>query len=322
MEWAGYKAAGNDFVSHLPVALDGSCNGIQHLTTLMRDEKGAVSVNLVANGKPHDIYNEVAQVVKAKIDDDMWPGRVDRALMKRNVMTLPYGVKRYGMREQLLAHLEKERMRAPYFDRAEHDEWHACHYLSGVVDKSIRHIVGKACECMDWLVSVARVAAKNDLPVQWTAPSGLLVQQRYLHALTERVAPHIGEFRMRSHISLPINKIDARKQANGISPNFIHSLDAAHLVATVNLARENDTHTVDSFAMVHDSFGCHAGDTEAMMSALRVSFVEMYSEDLLTVFRDEILEQLPEELWGEVPAVPKLGEMDLSAVRESDFFFS
>lgn len=35
-----------EYVSHLPIHQDGSCNGLQHYAALGRDEIGAKSVNL------------------------------------------------------------------------------------------------------------------------------------------------------------------------------------------------------------------------------------------------------------------------------------
>jgi DNA-directed RNA polymerase len=36
-----------EFVSHLPVPLDGSCNGLQHLAAMGRDVVGAQATNIV-----------------------------------------------------------------------------------------------------------------------------------------------------------------------------------------------------------------------------------------------------------------------------------
>src|SRR5262249_28255918 len=46
-EWADYQDKGLEFVSHLPVAMDGSCNGLQHFSALLRDEKTGREVNLI-----------------------------------------------------------------------------------------------------------------------------------------------------------------------------------------------------------------------------------------------------------------------------------
>lgn len=103
----------------IPVQLDGTCNGLQHLSALMRDEVGAREVNLTKGGdKPADIYG----VVAGKVNDylsaftvglppmyipetpEAWMVRlfqdaqhggagvvIDRSLCKQPVMVLPYG---------------------------------------------------------------------------------------------------------------------------------------------------------------------------------------------------------------------------------------
>jgi DNA-directed RNA polymerase len=49
-----------DFVSHLPIHQDGSCNGFQHYAALGRDQQGAMEVNLLPIDLPADIYSNVA----------------------------------------------------------------------------------------------------------------------------------------------------------------------------------------------------------------------------------------------------------------------
>src|SRR5690606_23726499 len=71
-EWKKYGAA---FQSHIPVGMDGSCNGLQNFSAMLRDEKGGVSTNIVPGPAPRDIYQDVAdrtmERVKAAPDDDM-----------------------------------------------------------------------------------------------------------------------------------------------------------------------------------------------------------------------------------------------------------
>ncbi|WP_315923342.1 DNA-directed RNA polymerase [Mesorhizobium sp. SP-1A] len=67
-EWArlyeeGYQA----FVSHLPIALDGSCNGLQHFSATLLDSVGGAAVNLIPAEKPQDIYQVVADRVNAQL---------------------------------------------------------------------------------------------------------------------------------------------------------------------------------------------------------------------------------------------------------------
>jgi len=55
-EWAGYLKDGLGYVSSLPVTVDGSCNGIQHFSAMLRDRAGGAAVNLVPGEKPADLY--------------------------------------------------------------------------------------------------------------------------------------------------------------------------------------------------------------------------------------------------------------------------
>nr|CDQ33423.1 T3/T7-like RNA polymerase [Virgibacillus halodenitrificans] len=72
-EWSAlleHTAAGNEsgtFQSSLPVAMDGSCSGIQHYSAMLRDKRGGAAVNLTPGEAPSDIYGEVAKVVQAKL---------------------------------------------------------------------------------------------------------------------------------------------------------------------------------------------------------------------------------------------------------------
>jgi DNA-directed RNA polymerase len=64
-EFAGYMVQGEDYVSHLPIAMDGSCSGLQHYSAMLRDPVGGREVNLVPGDKPGDIYTQVAKRAQA-----------------------------------------------------------------------------------------------------------------------------------------------------------------------------------------------------------------------------------------------------------------
>ncbi len=59
-----------NFVSHLALHQDGSCNGLQHYAALGRDILGATSVNVVPSDRPQDIYGEIANIVERKRAED------------------------------------------------------------------------------------------------------------------------------------------------------------------------------------------------------------------------------------------------------------
>jgi hypothetical protein len=63
------------------------------------------------------------------------------------------------------------------------------------------------------------------------------------------------------------------KQKKGILPNFVHSMDAAHLVATARLAKSKG---ITALSAVHDAFATHAADLETLQQCIRDGFLEVY----------------------------------------------
>lgn len=77
-EWLGFTISGEDYVSHLPVAMDGSCNGLQNFSTMLRDEireetshsKILLAKHSVTDMKDlNDRINEVIDAIK-EFDND------------------------------------------------------------------------------------------------------------------------------------------------------------------------------------------------------------------------------------------------------------
>ena len=64
------KKSHADYVCHLPIHQDGSCNGLQHYAALGRDVLGAASVNLIPADTPQDVYSEIATIVERKRSED------------------------------------------------------------------------------------------------------------------------------------------------------------------------------------------------------------------------------------------------------------
>jgi DNA-directed RNA polymerase len=329
-EWAGFRREGNGYRSRLPVALDGSCNGLQNFSMALRDSVGGAAVNLLPSDKPQDIYQRVADVVMGKLRLDasengsvmaqQWleSGLVGRKLCKKPVMTLPYGAKEYGMRGgvvDFLADARDEGQVLPW----ENDFFPAATYICRHIWQSIGEVVIAARSAMDFLQETAKVAARESLPIHWITPAGFPVLQEYREMIGKIVKTQIGGEIMKLTVARDGDKLDRRKQSAGISPNFVHSLDSAHMMTTVNLCAGNG---MEDFAMVHDSFGTHAANTAALGVCLRHAFVEQYRGDVLGDFRARIADQLSPENLADLPEVPPMGDLDIEKVLESDFFFA
>lgn len=107
----------------LACQIDGTCNGLQHLSALFRDETAAPFVNLsesTVNERPRDIYAEVARLAVDALERKVgveWASRllvgiaVNRKLAKKPVMVLPYGGTRGTIEDAVLEAMLEQ---APY----------------------------------------------------------------------------------------------------------------------------------------------------------------------------------------------------------------
>ncbi len=325
-EWARHKREGLDFVTRLPVALDGSCNGLQHFSAMLRDPVGGAAVNLIPSLKPSDIYQTVCDKLIEKLKDDgsleaqRWlTFGITRKTTKRPVMVVPYGGTRHSGRayvwEHVMERIDRDKNCNLWGDQKAIKA--ACNFLAGLLWDAIRETVVAARDAMDWLQKVSQVVSKEDKPLNWTAPSGFKVQQAYPNTESRLIKTTIAGQAVKLNLQVELITLDKRRQSRGISPNFVHSLDAAALVYTVNSAEECG---IDSFAMIHDSYGTLAPDTDTLRECLRQSFCQMYQFDVLQSFADEIQKGLPEGV--KLPPLPKKGTLDINQVLKSDFFFA
>lgn len=322
-EYTGYMLEGPDYVSHLPIAMDGSCSGIQHFSAMLRDQRGAEAVNLVPNSTPADIYTEVLNVVNQKLGESseplakVWLGKVDRKIVKRPCMTFAYSVTSAGIKQQIIDEIRK-RQEGDYLPGTAN--WAAAHFLAPIVEDAIREVVDRAAEAMDWLKGVAKHISKEDLPTGWTTPLGFRVLQPYVKSKGKRIKVLYNGEPMFLTLTFEGDKIDGAKQQSAVAPNYVHSLDATHLMMTVNRLYTNGFR---SFAVIHDSFGVHACDTDELHYALRDEFVRLYSDhEVLVEFYQESLLRLPGDKWPDVESPPEAGEYNIEEVRDADFFFA
>jgi DNA-directed RNA polymerase len=79
---------------------------------------------------------------------------------------------------------------------------------------------------------------------------------------------------------------------------------------------------IHHFAMIHDSYGVHATNVELLSKSLRKVFVEMFEDDLLEKFKEEISQVLSKRNQRKIPPLPKKGKLNLHEVLESEYFFA
>lgn len=319
-EWKGYLDEGDKWISHMPVLMDGTCNGLQHYSALGRDLHGGEATNLIASEAPKDIYKEVLDVVKRMVDKDAedghqeaiaWKGHLDRDIVKRGVMTTPYGVEQYGMWKQIDDILSKKGKEHPELNLTDFKS----SYLGEKLKEAIDHVVTAAPVYMKWLRQVADTLSKNNNPIIWKTPTGFVAYQGHLRTKKREIKTALQSLIVHEHD--PALGIDVKKQRQGLPANFIHSLDATHLMLTVEAAK--DEFDISSFAMIHDSYGVHACHWQNFAPLIRRTFADVYNRDILGEFADGLRTQIPNL---ELPPLPPAGDLKISDVLASPYFFS
>ncbi|KAI1470700.1 DNA/RNA polymerase [Daldinia caldariorum] len=111
--------------------------------------------------------------------------------------------------------------------------------------------------------------------VIWTTPLRMPIVQPYRKVGTRNIATSLQDLNLQvPDSSDPVNR---RKQLQAFPPNFIHSLDASHMLLSALQCDELGL----SFAAVHDSFWTHASDVDVMNTVLRDCFIRIHSEDVI-----------------------------------------
>lgn len=332
----------------IPIAFDGTCSGLQHYSAALRDELGGAAVNLRPAEKPQDIYalvaDKVNEYLKADAEhgdgDEYRPSKredgatylhygtkslarqwlaygVDRKVTKRCVMTLVYGSKQYGFKEHIISDTINPAISDGKGDMFTATRQALGNYLAKLIWKGVSQVVVKAVDGMKWLQEIAGTVANTGVPVTWTTPMGLPVQQTYLELKMRVFKMRFLSTEKRWYTPETTGNISARKQAQGIAPNFVHSLDAAHLQWTVNECVKQGIH---HFSMIHDSYATSPALADKLYHIVRQTFVEMYEQnDVLANFRADVLSSLIGI--HDLPEPPEKGNLDIRQVLDSPYVF-
>lgn len=350
------------YESALPVHQDGTCNGLQHYAALGGDARGARQVNLDNADRPSDVYTYVANMVEKRMQEELernpnnervrlLMGKVSRKVVKQTVMTTVYGVTFIGAREQIDKQL-RDRGDIPT------DECYlAAVYLATQVLQCIGDLFKGANDIMTWLTTSARIIAKS-VPgdrvleamepdrksrsnsnkdtgrvqttrwrkeqmtsVVWTTPLGLPIVQPYRKIKRRQIVASVQSV----YISDPNTPaaVNSQKQATAFPPNFIHSLDATHMLLTALECRTQDL----TFASVHDSYWTHASTIDQMSTIIRDTFIALHSSDVLGRLSNEFHERyagykVPVASLNSFPMLKQLGlantRTDLTSSRTTN----
>ena len=316
--------------SQMPVNLDGSCNGVQHWAAITRDEAVAERVNLMDTPVPQDLYQFVADGCTALCHDepnpwrvrflDHWVDGISRKVCKRSVMCDPYGisdhsVKTYVRQEGHLDWVPKEEQSAATAEMGKL----ICE-AKEVQMRFINH--GKKFVSMltDYYTREKRE------PFWWRSPNGFEVINWYPTTENIRIDTAVWDKRFEkktcytSKWRVETDDASPSKGAQAMPPNWIHSIDAAHMSFTVNGMVGNG---IIQLSFIHDSFGCPAEDVPIMREIIKEQFHAIHLQDQLRGLLDHAEAALGYGVDDQHKLFEhyQLGGYDIGRVLDSEYVF-
>lgn len=306
------------YVCHVPVAMDATCSGLQHLSALTRDKVGAWFTNLEDNESPkkEDIYMQVADTALTLYDDyikdavvkDFWESNpVTRSMAKKPVMTYVYGSTLLTTIDNLVLDLSNAGCEAI---RTEDGRVaFSLNALATPIAKALRAAVvatvPKSEEIMKYLQMLVR--KHRTTTMKWFTPVGVPVVNWVEGEIIKKV--NIRSMGINNvYMKYRNGEYNVRAAANGIVPNFVHSMDSAHLCLTLNAADA-------SILPIHDSFATHPSSVDELHYALRSTFIKMYKQyslEELLIINNIDTDEFP---------IPCQGQFDLTKVESAPFMF-
>ena len=300
-----FLAAANEYISlimghtdmtHLPVAVDATCSGLQILAGLAKDASTARMVNVIGSEKPQDAYATIASRSMEAIPDRLKP-HWDRKVTKRCVMTIPYNAKPFSNRSYI---------RDAFKDKGVDVDREELTLCVSAVRVAMEQVVPGAMRVMKWIeTEIARAIRAGADEIKWTTPSGFNVKQRLMKTKSTVIRTQLMG-RCEVHVSGAETGVDLKHHKNATAPNLIHSLDASLLhMAVMNFNAP--------IALIHDSVLCRATDMCKLSTLVRKTYMTLFAEhEPLTDFALAI---------GAEENPPIIGDLKPEAVIDSQYFF-
>jgi DNA-directed RNA polymerase len=302
-----------------PVTVDCTSSGLQVLALLTRDSDLATRTNLTNCPRLYDVYTEALVEFMGRMQSQpenhvarLWLQLVpDRSLTKPCVMTIPYGGTRYSTQRAADEWLRSKMSKFGELKESK-DLWPMASLFTSEIRKVAAKLLPKAVECMEWMTKVAKASASNKNSLSWVSQSGFVVIQPYMKSKSITVKTSLaGSCRFFMLREDSEKFVDVEKQYKSVAPNFIHSLDAS----VVHLAFSNVNFPA---VAIHDCYGAHANNIEALIKNVKEAFVKVFSSNNLQLFQTAISNSNKEI---STASTFVLGSFDPCLIRDAAYTF-
>ena len=329
-----------EYITYLPIPIDGSNNGWQHLCAMSKDKEAGELVGIVPQDIQKDFYVQCAKDLIKRVPEwfeerQMPMKHIRKGIAKRGSMTRAYsaGAQKIAENMYLDCHVEG------YLDKYNITE-EDCELLAKHLIKAIDSVCAGPLQTMKFLQKIAEAEIASEYSknikqksIRWTTPSGFPViyeafvenefkEKAIISCSQRKVKPILTKedgskeetdtIRIQHVGKEPTDKPKIRSFMSGISPNFVHSMDAAHMAKVI--AKWDD-----NFGAVHDSFSVHACDVDELLHFIKEEFITMYSYSNFFEVIERMIVTNPDNFNYQQP---KLGSLDIREVKNSDYFFA
>jgi DNA-directed RNA polymerase len=319
------KSQGKKYYSGFPIPIDGSNNGWQHLAAMSKDKQAGTLVSLVPTPIQKDFYVAVAKelitIMPNWFEKKQMPMKhIRKGIAKRGSMTRAYSAGKQRIAKNMYDDCHVEGFTVKY--DIDQDQ---CNDLASNLIKAINSVCAGPLKTTKYLQKIAEHelnSGRNN--ISWHTPSGFpVVYKAYLQHERKQRGTIKGIVGNKDGRIMHVIKVDVlnketgekvpcrRSFASGISPNVVHSYDAAHMANTI-------VGFNGSFGAVHDSFSTHADEVDFLQEVTKMTFVAQYDTDnFFNTLQDTLMQNKETFTFAQ----PELGSLDLQDVYNSKYFF-
>lgn len=237
-----------------------------------------------------------------------------RKLVKRNVMTIPYGGTAYGLGQQQQDDAHKHGITELRFMEK---SWAS--HLGRTVYEDCRQSMARPMRLLGVFEAAGAAAEARGEFLRWRVPiTNALVVQHYTEGVVKKTwiqyGPPVGprsatgyySNTYQIHLTYPEEQVmSKRKQASGAAPNGTHSCDAAHLTLTVAKCDFQVT-------TIHDSFGALLPRMPVLFKTVREAFLEFHEANPL--------QHILKDMQADIRNV-SFGTLNLKLILDSEYAF-
>nr|YP_009926571.1 hypothetical protein [Wolfiporia cocos]QNH92626.1 hypothetical protein [Wolfiporia cocos] len=289
-------------IIHLPILYLASCSGLQHLSAITKEVSLAKNTNVIAlsdnprEDKPADFYSLVLNRTNLNLSIDKNENlrniKLDRAAIKRSVMTVPYYISLTGMGDQLIENFKviwqdnESRILVPGEYTINNTDmvisWKDMgvlqrELLTKLVYNTINLELPSLKTLNKYLRDLIKIITHFNLPISWITPAGMKINLSTVKLNKVRTnLSLVKSGRTKITLNLPTKTLNVKSIVTSFMPNLVHSLDASNIYLLV----EALAHDYQSFPLytIHDCFQRRPNNMGELEDRIKTAFIKMYLE--------------------------------------------